>query len=609
MENPNKYKSSLTLGRASMASSLESSETCVCRSEIDVGSIPIASTLHTDTPVLATGLLSTTPGSGPGQTYREMLCELIDKYNVVAHDISTIDEIIRRLSAELGDDTGEITVIVAAIGEIHKTLSSVEESFAVVTARLNKLDENGETLSTLYETLRLQLDRAISKIGEVETGFSDMAEELDSMHVTIDTTRDSVNGLENVYGELQNDMGNVQTDVANLQNSVSNAQRFIEEVRDEVERIEANSVKPDEIKSIKDNLNGLELVYVEVLADNSAIHAQISGLEVSFSLLTNTITEISHRVDIIEQGTAGEIGKQIEELKKSIASANDSINGLTNVYESLDSRVTSNEQAISAANSLLAVVQKDIADIKKALDDGSGCICDMEAIKKDIVGIHDSLNGLSNVYETLSADVNVNTEAIGALQKANESIRHSLDALDKRIEDVAEAAGSKSEFLAEINAIKDNINGIENVIDAMKAVDVSAEARLDTAENAIRLLQEEIKDIIDHGVDHELLEQIQEEQVEQRKKMDQISGDNAYLEATWLQMLTDHGIKGDDMKLITMSEYRAIRPKLMKYYFVTTDENPKQLYRLYLFNKPIFEFDVRGNISVAFPKVFPTLLV
>lgn len=81
------------------------------------------------------------------------------------------------------------------------------------------------------------------------------------------------------------------------------------------------------------------------------------------------------------------------------------------------------------------------------------------------------------------------------------------------------------------------------------------------------------------------------------------------LTAAWTRLVLNGYIKEDDMKLITMSEYRAIRPKEMKFYFVSTDLNRKQLYRVYIYNKPIFEFDVKGNISVAFPKIFPSLLV
>lgn len=64
--------------------------------------------------------------------------------------------------------------------------------------------------------------------------------------------------------------------------------------------------------------------------------------------------------------------------------------------------------------------------------------------------------------------------------------------------------------------------------------------------------------------------------------------------------------------LYTHDEFIALSPKKMTYYFVCQDEVSKArgvLWRVYLKNKPIFEFDEEGNISSVFPMVFPFIFV
>lgn len=70
------------------------------------------------------------------------------------------------------------------------------------------------------------------------------------------------------------------------------------------------------------------------------------------------------------------------------------------------------------------------------------------------------------------------------------------------------------------------------------------------------------------------------------------------------------GIDADSQKLYAYDEFQNVSPKRMRFYFVARNENEarrNRIWRVYLKNKPIFEFDDSGEITSVFPYVFPMI--
>lgn len=69
-----------------------------------------------------------------------------------------------------------------------------------------------------------------------------------------------------------------------------------------------------------------------------------------------------------------------------------------------------------------------------------------------------------------------------------------------------------------------------------------------------------------------------------------------------------HSVFGDsyqnvEQELITYSEFKAIKTKVLKYYYVSKDSDARRLWRIYFSNVAIFEF--KSSNIIAFPRVFP----
>lgn len=69
-----------------------------------------------------------------------------------------------------------------------------------------------------------------------------------------------------------------------------------------------------------------------------------------------------------------------------------------------------------------------------------------------------------------------------------------------------------------------------------------------------------------------------------------------------------HSVFGDsyqnvEQELITYSEFKALRTKVLKYYYVSKDTDVHRLWRIYFSNVAIFEF--KSSNIIAFPRVFP----
>ena len=328
------------------------------------------------------------------------------------------------------------------------------------TAGLSEL--NKLRILALYDTSEAGgYDNLIQQINDLNNTVSDLKTKLNSLEAQIDNVgdvNDKIDTITTNLSELQSLYNGINSKVTSLNESVETNENTINTIVESVTSLQdlTNSIK-GQIEDITKNIEELKELVTNL--DLDTVNNKIIDIESDYKALSENVTNLSKRIDALEEGSdtpsTGGLEQRVKTLEDTIQTINDKLTQYDETIQQINYNVT---QAVQTASNAQSAVNNLSNTVSTHTDTISTLQSNIRTINSDIANIKQQLSNITPGSDVDLSDYVTRTELLNQLTSMIVSLRgatiynlhvlgwHNDAGMNFNIETYADAGDNNSYF-------------------------------------------------------------------------------------------------------------------------------------------------------------------
>ena len=289
-------------------------------------------------------------------------------------------------------------------------------------SELNKL-----RILALYDTSEAGgYDNLIQQINDLNNTVSDLKTKLTSLEAQIDNVgdvNDKIDTITTNLSELQSLYSGINSKVTTLNESVDANENTINTIVESITALQdlTNSIK-GQIEDITKNIEELRELVNNL--DLDTVNNKITDIESDYKALSENVTNLSKRVDALEEGSdtpsTGGLEQRVKTLEDTIQTINDKLAQYDETIQQINYNVT---QAVQTASNAQSAVNNLSNTVSTHTDTISTIQSNIRTINSDIANIKQQLSSITPGGDVDLSDYVTRTELLNQLSNMIVSLR------------------------------------------------------------------------------------------------------------------------------------------------------------------------------------------
>lgn len=405
--------------------------------------------------------------------------------------IASIESSIKRLQAQIGDNSAEIAAVNSDVQEIDAALAALEADMSQYATPDMVKAEIAALRDELTNTLKSYVDQKIKTLNNsVQQNSADVAE----LNADMSNLEATVSAMQSNMSKYATD-DKISTEISVLRKELTDTLKsYIDQQNKKLkEDVEENSADVAAVKARIDALNSA----LTTLKTNMSQYATTSGVQTEISTLRKELTDTlkSYVDEKIE-----DLSWDVRYNTADIAAIKANVTVINDALATLKSNM-SEYATTSSVQTEISVLRKELTDtlqsyIDQKIKELNGLVekntTDIAAVKKSVDALSEALSALEANMSAYATDEEMNTAMSGLKMDVTATLKGYVD---QKIKDLYQNSTGD----LDIAVIVYRIDTLEEAIDLLEA-NMPNYATNEALDAEIAALKAEFEDLIDREI-------------------------------------------------------------------------------------------------------------